>query len=47
MGWPPQTGIERTNHMPVYGPSKPSSLLSTEAWLKPTASPAEGREIGW
>jgi hypothetical protein len=22
----------------VYGPSKPSSMLFTDAWLKPTAS---------
>jgi hypothetical protein len=25
-------------HASVYGPSKPSSLLSSDAWLKPTAS---------
>jgi hypothetical protein len=26
------------SHAGVYGPSKPSSLSSTDAWLKPTAS---------
>jgi hypothetical protein len=31
-----------------YGLSKPSSLLSTEAWLKPTTSLVEsGRETEW
>jgi hypothetical protein len=30
------------------GPDKPSSLLSIEAWLKPTTSLVEsGRETGW
>jgi hypothetical protein len=30
-----------------YGPGKPSSLLSIEAWLKPTTSLVEsGRETG-
>jgi hypothetical protein len=38
MGWPPRATIESTNHILVYGPSKPSSLSSTEAWIKPTAS---------
>jgi hypothetical protein len=33
MGWPPWANIERTDRMLVYGPSKPSSQLSTEAWL--------------
>jgi hypothetical protein len=31
-----------------YGPSKPNSLLSTEAWLNPITSLVEiGRETGW
>jgi hypothetical protein len=30
--------MERTDNILVYGPSKPNSLSSTEAWLKPTAS---------
>jgi hypothetical protein len=29
------------SHAGVYGPSKPSSLSSIDAWLKPTASLAE------
>jgi hypothetical protein len=32
------------SHAGVYGPSKPSSLPSTDAWLKPTASLAGLRE---
>jgi hypothetical protein len=33
--------------MLVYGPNKPSSLLSIEAWLKPTASLAvRGEKLG-
>jgi hypothetical protein len=33
--------------MLVYGPSKPSSLLSTKAWLKPTTSLAvRGEKLG-
>jgi hypothetical protein len=48
MGWPPRVSIEHTNHMLVYGPSKPSSLSSIESWLKLTASLAvRGRETGW
>jgi hypothetical protein len=47
MGWPPRASIERTNRKLVYGPSKPSSLLLTEAWLKSTTSLAvRGEKLG-
>jgi hypothetical protein len=32
----PRASIERTDRILIYGPSKPSSLSSTEAWLNPT-----------
>jgi hypothetical protein len=38
MGWPLWASIERTDRILVYGASKPSSLSSTEAWLKLAAS---------
>jgi hypothetical protein len=47
MGWPLRASIEHTDHMLVYAHSKPSSLSSIEAWLKPTTSLAERREIEW
>jgi hypothetical protein len=44
----PYERIEHTDRILVYGPSKPSSLSSTEACLRPTASLAvRGRETGW
>jgi hypothetical protein len=46
-GWPPQASIEHTDRMLVYGPSKPSSMSSAEACLKPTASLAvRGEKLG-
>jgi hypothetical protein len=48
MDWPPRPIIERTDRILVYGLNKPSSLSSTEGWLKPTASLAvRGRETRW
>jgi hypothetical protein len=45
---PPRASIECTDHILVYRPSKPSSMSSTEAWLKPTALLAmRGRETWW
>jgi hypothetical protein len=44
MGWPLWVSIERTDRMLVYGPSKPSSRLSIEAWVFPTTSLAIVRE---
>jgi hypothetical protein len=38
MGKPPWASIEHIDRILVYGPSKLSSLSSTEACLKPTAS---------
>jgi hypothetical protein len=38
MGWTPRASIERTNCILVYGPSKPSSLTSTEGGFTPIAS---------
>jgi hypothetical protein len=47
MGWPPRASIERTDRMLVYGPSKPSSLTSTEGAFTPTASLAgSGEKLG-
>jgi hypothetical protein len=47
MGLAPQVSIERIDRMLVYEPNKASSLSSTEAWLKPTASLAtKGEKLG-
>jgi hypothetical protein len=47
MGWPPRESIERTDHMPVYGPNKPSSRLLIEACLFSTVSLAVvGKKLG-
>jgi hypothetical protein len=47
MGWPPRASIERTNHILVYEPSKPSSLTSTEGGFTPTALMAgSGEKLG-
>jgi hypothetical protein len=37
MGWPPWASIECTDRILIYGSSKPSSLSSTEIWLKLTS----------
>jgi hypothetical protein len=43
----PRVSIERTDRILVYGPSKPSSLSSTEAWLKTTILLVDlGKKLG-
>jgi hypothetical protein len=47
MSWPPRACIERTDHMLVYEPNKPSSLTSIEGGFTPTASMAgSGEKVG-
>jgi hypothetical protein len=41
MGWPPRASVECTDHILVYGPSKPSSRPSIGGWLCPHCF------IGW
>jgi hypothetical protein len=44
-GWYPRASIECTDRMLVFmGPVNQCSLLSTDVWLKPTASMAVGGE---
>jgi hypothetical protein len=46
-GLDPRASIEHIDHILVYGPSKPCTLSSTEAWLKHTASLADlGEKLG-
>jgi hypothetical protein len=48
MVWPPRASIECTDHMLIYGPSKPSSMPSIEGGFTHTASMVSSRrEIGY